>query len=281
MKNLIIILLILSPFIYIGFSYSNSKQGTLYRLDAGLEPSDVDYWYIEPGEGIPLIATYEGDIKNAKPDGIGTLTYISGNRHEGYFKDGRPDGQGWEFRVNGNRIEGEWLNGRRWNVTEYDINGNIVRKIENSWIKNVFKYIDMITLIERGATFSGNIIAIFFGSLVHLLVLFCIYRRRENILRYFKQITNPNVVIELASEWYDNLSSPHKLGFQKYIWHIILPFYYLSGLIFTIIFCYGLFHFTFADFLVSSYLIYILYILGLFLSPFPLIVLYMDVVSFP
>ena len=62
MKNLIIILLILSPFIYVGCSSYNSKQGTLYRLDAGLEPSGVDYWYIEP-EGIPLIATYEGDIK--------------------------------------------------------------------------------------------------------------------------------------------------------------------------------------------------------------------------
>lgn len=92
-KDLIIILLILSPFIYIGFNHSNSKQGILYKLDAGLEPSGFDYWYSKPGKRIPLLATYKGDIENGNPNGIGTLTYISGNRHEGYFKDGLKHGQ--------------------------------------------------------------------------------------------------------------------------------------------------------------------------------------------
>jgi hypothetical protein len=276
-KDLIIILLILSPFIYLGFNHSNSKQGILYKLDAGLEPSGLDYWYSKPGKRIPLLATYKGDIENGKPNGIGTLTYISGNRHEGYFKDGLKHGQGWKYRVNGNRIEGDWRNGREWNVTEYDKNEDIVRKVENSLIKKVFEVLNMAEKFG-GATFSDDIISISFGSLVHLFVLFCIYNLREKILKYLKKVTNPDFIIKELGEWYEKFSNPYRLGFRKYIWHIFSLFYIFSGLLFTFLYFYCLFIINFADFLASAYLIYFYYFIGLFLSPIVLMILYYDAV---
>jgi hypothetical protein len=51
---------------------------------------------------------YEGEWKDGKRHGQGTLYYKSGSRYEGEWKDGKRHGQGTFFWNDGDRYEGEW-----------------------------------------------------------------------------------------------------------------------------------------------------------------------------
>ena len=55
---------------------------------------------------------YEGDIKNNKKDGKGTIFYKNGDKFEGEFKDDKQDGKGIFYFNNGDRYEGIWKNGK-------------------------------------------------------------------------------------------------------------------------------------------------------------------------
>ena len=52
---------------------------------------------------------YQGQVKGGKPNGLGVLIYLDGNKYVG-----------------------EWKGGRPWNGTEYDRDGNILYKIVNA-----------------------------------------------------------------------------------------------------------------------------------------------------
>jgi len=83
---------------------------------------------------------YKGDVKNGKPNGLGSLTYPDGSKYVGEFKDGKQNGQGtytfgkgkWEggkyvgefkdgkyngqgtfTKKNGKKYVGEWKDGRK------------------------------------------------------------------------------------------------------------------------------------------------------------------------
>ena len=52
--------------------------------------------------------------------------------HEGEFLNGLKNGKGKEYYKNYKlKFEGDYLNGRRWNVKEYDINGNLICELKN------------------------------------------------------------------------------------------------------------------------------------------------------
>jgi len=56
--------------------------------------------------------TYEGEIKDGKPNGKGTWIHISGGEYVGEFKDGKPNGQGTMTARNGRSLVGEFKDGR-------------------------------------------------------------------------------------------------------------------------------------------------------------------------
>ena len=51
---------------------------------------------------------YEGEYRNDKRHGQGTVTYASGNRYSGEWRNGKRYGRGTFTWINGNRFEGRW-----------------------------------------------------------------------------------------------------------------------------------------------------------------------------
>ena len=49
--------------------------------------------------------------------------------YQGQVKDGEPNGLGVLISTNGWKYFGSWKNGEIWNGTEYDKNGNIIKNI--------------------------------------------------------------------------------------------------------------------------------------------------------
>ena len=69
--------------------------GVLYR---GYRNGKVGY-YTEKWEGVVSkgnqdVAKYEGDIRNGKPNGQGTVTLSDGGKYEGDIRNGESNGQG-------------------------------------------------------------------------------------------------------------------------------------------------------------------------------------------
>jgi len=77
---------------------------------------------------------YEGEIKNGRPNGMGTLTYpIGGKKYVGEFKDGKYHGQGTLTNAYGRKKAGEFRENIPWNITHSDKDGNIIGK----WVSGV------------------------------------------------------------------------------------------------------------------------------------------------
>ena len=60
-----------------------------------------------------VVATYEGEVQDGKPQGFGSAYYRSGGRYEGEWKDGKRCGQGKGITDGTLRYEGEWQDGVR------------------------------------------------------------------------------------------------------------------------------------------------------------------------
>ena len=56
---------------------------------------------------------YAGEVINANPNGNGVMKYVDGSVYSGHFKDGRPDGQGKMTTPDGGWYEGSWKDGNR------------------------------------------------------------------------------------------------------------------------------------------------------------------------
>ena len=55
---------------------------------------------------------YVGEIKNGKPNGLGTYDYSNGDRYEGEWRSGRRTGNGTDSYQDGSKYVGEWKNGK-------------------------------------------------------------------------------------------------------------------------------------------------------------------------
>jgi len=75
---------------------------------------------------------YDGEWKDGKQNGQGTLTFKDGSKYLGEWKDGEYHGQGTETLPNG-QLVGEYKDGKPWNVKGYDKEGNIIGK----WVNGV------------------------------------------------------------------------------------------------------------------------------------------------
>ena len=147
MKHLLIILisilLLSSPVIG-----DNHKGETLYGWG-----KCCDYKWMGFGEK-DTQPKYQGQVKDGKPNGLGSLTYPDGSKYVGEYKDGEkhgqgtytwsdgrkyvgeykdgiPNGQGTYTSSNGEKYEGEWKDEKPWNGTYYDKDGNIKGKFVN------------------------------------------------------------------------------------------------------------------------------------------------------
>ena len=135
MKYLLIILSILllsSPVIG-----DNHKGETLYLWFVGTE---MVWKGFGDKDKHPV---YQGEVENGVPNGLGILTYLKWRKldenepkYVGEWKDGKKNGQGTETYPNGKKYEGEWKDGERWNVNQYDKNGNIIWKYVNGKMIN-------------------------------------------------------------------------------------------------------------------------------------------------
>jgi len=64
----------------------------------------IDVLTSEPFDG----KKYEGEWKDGKKHGQGTLTWANGSKYEGEWKDGKRHGQGTLAWASGKKYEGEW-----------------------------------------------------------------------------------------------------------------------------------------------------------------------------
>lgn len=63
--------------------------------------------------GQTLTFTYEGDYKRGRAEGLGLMTYASGDRYAGQFKNGHRHGLGLFIWTNGARYQGQFKSGLR------------------------------------------------------------------------------------------------------------------------------------------------------------------------
>ena len=66
-------------------------------------------------------------------NGQGTFTYPDGVKYVGRWKDDKRNGQGTFTYPDGREYVGEFKNHKKWNVTQYDKNGNI----DGKWVNGV------------------------------------------------------------------------------------------------------------------------------------------------
>ena len=76
---------------------------------------------------------FEGEYKNWKKNGKGKEYYSNGIlRFEGEYINGERNGKGKEYNKYGKLVfEGEYLNEKKWNGKGYNINGDIIYKIND------------------------------------------------------------------------------------------------------------------------------------------------------
>ena len=141
------------------FEVEKEKGILFYRLNY----SDSKYgkwgWYKDGDEKKNY--KYVGEIKNGKPNGQGTRTYVDkylggkysggwkdgefhgqgtetsilGFKYEGGYKDGKKHGQGTYTFSSGGWYDGSWKDGQSWTGITYDKNENITGK----WVNGVLQ----------------------------------------------------------------------------------------------------------------------------------------------
>ena len=71
---------------------------------------------------------YKGEIKGGQPDGLGFTLFTDGTKYMGQWQDGKQHGHGTFIFLTGEKMSGEWKENEEWNITKYDINGNIIAR---------------------------------------------------------------------------------------------------------------------------------------------------------
>ena len=69
--------------------------------------------YIKPYSESLLVGTYEGELKNGKPEGNGRFFHILGFIYKGEWKNGQKNGKGSEKGPQGEVYEGDWVNDQK------------------------------------------------------------------------------------------------------------------------------------------------------------------------
>ena len=69
--------------------------------------------YIKPYSESLLVGTYEGELKNGKPEGNGRFFHILGFIYKGEWKNGQKNGKGSEKGPQGEVYKGDWVNDQK------------------------------------------------------------------------------------------------------------------------------------------------------------------------
>jgi hypothetical protein len=100
-------LLILLSFLFLSSPVigDNHKGETLYGWG-----KCCDYKWMGFGEK-DTHPKYQGQVKDGKPNGLGSLTYPDGSKYVGEYKDGKRHGQGTSTWSDGRKYVGEYKDG--------------------------------------------------------------------------------------------------------------------------------------------------------------------------
>ena len=71
---------------------------------------------------------YKGEIKGGLPDGLGFTLFTDGTKYMGQWQEGKQHGNGTFIFLTGEKMSGEWKENEEWNITKYDINGNVIAR---------------------------------------------------------------------------------------------------------------------------------------------------------
>ena len=89
---------------------------------------------------------YDGEYLNGKRNGKGK-TYDDNGKliYEGEYLNGKQNGKGKVYYSDGKlMLEGEFLNGKKWNIKEYDKNGEIIHELKNgNGYMNSYNFFDI------------------------------------------------------------------------------------------------------------------------------------------
>jgi len=96
--------------------------------------------------------SYEGELKDRKPEGQGILIWPDGSVYKGFFKDGERSGYGVLIRPDGSRYEGEWKDDEKNGHGEEFLPNGV--KYEGEFLNNLRHGAGVVTYI-KGREFSG------------------------------------------------------------------------------------------------------------------------------
>merc|ERR1711988_147965 len=93
------------------------------------------YTWVEPDEeeGFKKVATYEGNYADGKRNGIGKMTFPSGDVYHGEWKDNKIEGQGtYTYAKTKDVYSGPWENGKKHGTGCYEF-GKDRSKLNGIW----------------------------------------------------------------------------------------------------------------------------------------------------
>ena len=99
------------------------------------------------------VSEYEGQMRDGKIHGRGTIIYADGNRYEGAWQDGRAHGRGIYTWSDGSRYEGEWRDAEMHGRGTYTSADG--RHYEGEWRDNMYHGWGIQTLPE-GHRYEGE-----------------------------------------------------------------------------------------------------------------------------
>lgn len=93
-----------------------SGNGILFnsaKINTSIENENKEINYENAKKGENVWIKYEGEFKNGKMNGFGTIYFENGDKYRGFFKDGLIHGEGSYYK----EIENIWMTGK-WNYNK-------------------------------------------------------------------------------------------------------------------------------------------------------------------
>jgi len=113
-----------------------SKQENVkkdYGIKDTMDNSDLKKTITKDSGTITIFGgTYKGELKNGKPNGLGSFYMSNGTKYIGNWENGKPCGSGVMLYSNGDKYEGDFLDGKRNGNGTYTRSDG--KKLSGNWI---------------------------------------------------------------------------------------------------------------------------------------------------
>ena len=105
-------------------------------------------------ETLKDIATYSGNFKDGKKDGMGTMTYPNGDVYQGEWKDNKMHGTGSYTYKNGDIYSGSWVDNKKSGQGMYQFSNPDNSKLVGTWENG--EIVSGSWIQENYAEYTGN-----------------------------------------------------------------------------------------------------------------------------